>query len=152
MKKHPDPADLRLRTRLVAAGRRPEEQFGFVNTPIYRGSTVLFPDAAALRANSPRFTYGKKGTPTTEALERAWTDIAGAAGTVLAPTGLAAIALALSTALSAGDHLLATDSAYQPTRKFCEGYLRRMGVDTQWYDPTLSGDEIEALFAGLAKF
>jgi cystathionine beta-lyase len=146
MKKPLPPDALRLRTRLVAAGRRPEEQFGFVNTPIYRGSTVLFPDAAALRANSPRFTYGTKGTPTTEALERAWSDVAGAAGTVLAPTGLAAIALALSTALSAGDHLLATDSAYQPTRKFCEGYLRRMGVDTQWYDPTLSGPDVEALF------
>jgi cystathionine beta-lyase len=146
MKKPLPPDALRLRTRLVAAGRRPEEQFGFVNTPIYRGSTVLFPDAASLRANSPRFTYGTKGTPTTEALERAWSDVAGAAGTVLAPTGLAAIALALSTALSAGDHLLATDSAYQPTRKFCEGYLRRMGVDTQWYDPTLSGAQIEALF------
>jgi cystathionine beta-lyase len=145
MKKPPSPQDLRLRTRLVAAGRRPDEQFGFVNTPIYRGSTVLYPDAAALRANSPRFTYGTKGTPTTEALESAWSEIAGAAGTVLAPTGLAAIALTLSTALSAGDHLLATDSAYQPTRKFCEGYLRRMNVETQWYDPTLGAD-VERLF------
>jgi cystathionine beta-lyase len=145
MKKPPEPENLRLRTRLVAAGRRPEEHFGFVNTPVYRGSTVLFPDAASLRANSPRFTYGTKGTPTTQALEEAWSDIAGAADTALAPTGLAAIALALSTALSAGDHLLVTDSAYQPTRKFCEGYLRRMNVETEWYDPML-GAQVETLF------
>ena len=146
MKKPPSSLqDLRLRTRLVAAGRRPDEQFGFLNTPIYRGSTVLYPDAAALRANSPRFTYGTKGTPTTEALSNAWSEIAGAAGTVLTPTGLSAITIALSTALSAGDHFLATDSAYQPTRKFCEGYLRRMNVETQWYDPTLGAD-VERLF------
>ena len=112
MKKPPSSLQgLRLRTRLVAAGRRPDEQFGFLNTPIYRGSTVLYPDAAALRANSPRFTYGTKGTPTTEALSNAWSEIAGAAGTVLTPTGLSAITIALSTALSAGDHFLATDSA-----------------------------------------
>ena len=64
-------------------------------TPIYRGSTVLYPNAAALRANSPRYTYGTKGTPTTKALEDAWTELSNAEGTVLAPTGLAAITLAL---------------------------------------------------------
>ena len=135
---------LRRKTRLVHAGRRPEEQFGFVNTPIYRGSTVLFPTAADLRRADARFTYGTKGTPTTEALENAWSDLAGAAGTVLAPTGLAAITIALMTALDAGDHLLVTDSAYRPTRAFCEGYLRRMNVETTYYDPMV-GAGIEAL-------
>ncbi|MDB5571197.1 MAG: cystathionine beta-lyase [Hyphomicrobiales bacterium] len=128
---------LRPRTRLVYAGRKPEEQFGYVNTPIYRGSTVLSPTAADLRRGDARFTYGTEGTPTTEALETAWSELAGAAGTVLVPTGLAAIALALMTALSAGDHLLVTDSAYRPTRRFCDGYLKRMNVETEYYDPTL---------------
>ena len=122
--------NLRPRTKLVYVGRTPDEQFGFVNTPIYRGSTVLYPNAAALRANSPRYTYGTKGTPTTQALESAWSELAGAAGTVLAPTGLAAVTIALMTALSAGDHLLATDSAYQPSRRFSNGYLKRMNVET----------------------
>jgi cystathionine beta-lyase len=136
---------LKSRTRAVIAGREPEEQFGFVNTPIYRGSTVLYPDVATLKGPRPRFSYGTKGTPTTEALEKAWTEIAGAAGTVLAPTGLAAISLALMTALKAGDHLLVTDSAYQPTRTFCNSVLKRMGVETEYYDPLIGG-EITRLF------
>ncbi len=135
---------LKRRTRLVHAGRDPEEQFGFVNTPIYRGSTVLYPDAESL-GHKRRFTYGTKGTPTTEALETAWTEIAGAAGSVLAPSGLAAITLALMTAVKAGDHLLVSDSAYLPTRTFCNNILARMGVETTYYDP-LIGEGIAALF------
>jgi cystathionine beta-lyase len=133
-------ARMKPRTLLVNAGRKPEEQFGFVNTPIYRGSTVLSPTVKDLSENKARFTYGTKGTPTTEALETAWSDISGAQGTVLAPTGLAAIALALSTATKSGDHLLVTDSAYFPTRKFCDRYLKRMGVETTYYDPRVGAD------------
>jgi cysteine-S-conjugate beta-lyase len=133
---------LKSRTRLVTAGRNPEEQFGFINTPIYRGSTVLYADTASLKGPRPRFSYGTKGTPTTEALEQAWSEIAGAAGTVLAPSGLAAITLALMTALKAGDHLLVTDSAYLPTRHFCDTVLARMGVETTYYDP-LAGAGVE---------
>lgn len=128
---------LRTRTRLITAGREPEEQFGYVNTPIYRGSTVLSPTVAALKGRKARFTYGTKGTPTTEALESAWSEIAGAAGTVLAPTGLAAVTLALLTAVKSGDHILVTDSAYQPSRHFCDTILARMGVETTYFDPTL---------------
>ena len=128
---------LRKRTQIVMAGRTPEDQFGFVNTPIYRGSTVLYPDYETLKHRSQRFTYGTKGTPTTHALENAWSEIAGAAGTVLAPSGLAAMTLALMTALKAGDHLLVTDSAYLPTRHFCDTVLARMGVETSYYDPTI---------------
>ena len=128
---------LRKRTQIVMAGRTPEDQFGFVNTPIYRGSTVLYPDYETLKHRSQRFTYGTKGTPTTQALENAWSEIAGAAGTVLAPSGLAAMTLALMTALKAGDHLLVTDSAYLPTRHFCDTVLARMGVETSYYDPTI---------------
>ena len=73
-----------------------------------------------------RYTYGTKGTPTTEALESAWTALAGAAGTVLAPSGLAAVTLALMSCLKAGDHLLVTDSVYRPTRQFCDGVLKAL--------------------------
>jgi cystathionine beta-lyase len=132
------------RTRMVQAGRRPPEQFGFVNTPIYRGSTVLFPTAAELRNYNGRFRYGTKGTPTTEALETAWTELAGAAGTVLVPSGLAAVTLALMASLDAGDHLLAPDCAYAPTRGFCDKVLARMGIETTYYDPLL-GAGIAAL-------
>ncbi len=130
----------RARTRLVHAGRDPFEQFGFVNTPIYRGSTVLQPTLADLEArHGKRFIYGTLGTPTTEALEKAWSEIAGAAGTVLASSGLAAITVALLTAVKAGDHVLVTDSAYLPTRTLCDVFLARMGVETSYYDPLIGG-------------
>src|SRR5688500_19037537 len=99
-------AAFRERTRLVHAGRDPSEQHGFVNTPIYRGSTVLYPTTDDLLHRRGRYSYGTKGTPTIEALEEAWTELTGAAGTVLAPSGLAAVTLALMSCLKAGDHLL----------------------------------------------
>ncbi|MGA8169886.1 MAG: cystathionine beta-lyase [Methylocystis sp.] len=125
------------RTVLVHAGRRPFEQHGFINTPIYRGSTVLFASAGDFESHRQPYTYATKGTPTIRALEQAWSEIAGAALTVLTPTGLAAITLALMTATKAGDHVLVSDSAYQPTRIFCDGVLKRFGVETQFYDPRL---------------
>jgi len=128
---------MRERTRLTHAGRAPKDQLGFVNTPIYRGSTVLFPNAADFERNHAPYTYGTKGTPTTRALEEAYSDLAGAERTVLTPSGLAAITLALMTATKAGDHALVTDSAYQPTRMFCDGVLKRFGVETQYYDPRI---------------
>jgi cysteine-S-conjugate beta-lyase len=132
------------RTRLVHAGRDPSEQHGFVNTPIYRGSTVLYPTTDDLLHRRGRYSYGTKGTPTTDALEQAWTAIAGAAGTVLAPSGLAAVAVALMSCLKSGDHLLMTDSVYRPTREFCNGVLKRFGVETTYYDP-LVGSDIDRL-------
>jgi cystathionine beta-lyase len=136
--------ELKIRTKLVHAGRHPFEQHGFINTPIYRGSTVLYPTYADLVARNARFTYGTIGTPTTEALESAWSEIAEAAGTVLAPSGLAAISLALLAALKSGEHVLVTDSVYRPTRNFCDTILKRMGIETTYYDPLIGG-AIEAL-------
>eukprot|EP01037_Dinobryon_pediforme_P011865 gene11865-11954_t len=128
---------LKNRTKLIYAGRHPDEQFGYVNTPIYRGSTVLAANVAELENRTARFTYGTKGTPTTQALEEAWTELSGAAGTVLAPTGLAAVTLALLAVVKSGDHILMTDSVYRPTRHFCATVLKRMGVETTYYDPLI---------------
>src|SRR5271157_1110145 len=138
-------ASLRSRTRLVHLGRDSEQSQGFVNLPPFRGSTVLYPDTATLKSRKQRYTYGTHGTPTTDALSSAWTDISGAAGTELVPSGLAAIVVALMAAVSAGDHLLMTDSAYGPARAFATGTLKRMGVETTFYDPCV-GAGIEALF------
>ncbi|MCB8821045.1 cystathionine beta-lyase [Microvirga rosea] len=140
----PKTADLGERTRLVHAGRDPSEQHGFVNTPIYRGSTVLYPTTDDLLHRRGRYSYGTKGTPTTDSLEKAWTEMSGAAGTVLAPSGLAAVTLALMSCLKSGDHLLMTDSVYRPTRIFCDGTLKKFGVETTYYDP-LVGSGIESL-------
>jgi cystathionine beta-lyase len=132
-----DRTPMKNRTKLIHAGRRPSEQHGFVNTPVYRGSTVLFPTLEEFWARKARYSYGTQGTPTTEALESAWTELSGAAGTVLAPTGLAAITLALLTAVKSGDHVLVTDAVYRPSRNFCETILSRLGVETTYYDPML---------------
>ena len=133
------------RTRLIHAGRDPWEQHGFVNTPIYRGSTVLFATMDDLMHRRGRYVYGTTGTPTTEALERAWTDLTGAAGTVVTPSGLSAVSLALMSCLKSGDHLLVADSVYRPTRIFCDTILKRFGVETTYYDP-LIGAGIAELF------
>ena len=130
---------LQSRTRLVHAGRDPHEQHGFVNTPIYRGSTVLSETIADFKGRRGRYLYGTHGTPTTEALTTAWSEIAGAAGTVLTPSGLAAITVALMAVLKAGDHLLVTDSAYFPTRRFSDNTLKRFGIETTYYDPLVGG-------------
>jgi cystathionine beta-lyase len=137
-------ASLRRRSRLVNLGRDAEFSQGFINVPAFRGSTVLYPDVATLKNRAQRFTYGTRGTPTTEALCSAWTDLSGAAGTVLVPSGLAAVIVALMTALSAGDHLLVTDSVYEPSRAFADTALRRFGIETSYYDPTI-GAGIDAL-------
>ena len=137
-------ASLKRRSRLVNLGRDAEFSQGFINVPAFRGSTVLYPNVATLKNRAQRFTYGTRGTPTTEALCSAWTDLSGAAGTVLVPSGLAAVIVALMTALSAGDHLLVTDSVYEPSRAFANAALRRFGIETSYYDPTI-GAGIDAL-------
>ena len=124
-------------TRLVLAGRDPSAQHGFVNTPIYRGSTVLFPSYDDIKHRRGRYQYGTSGTPTMDALCDAWSEIASAAGTVLTPSGLSALTVALMAVVSAGDHLLVTDSAYRPTRIFCDGVLKRFGVKVEYYDPLI---------------
>ena len=139
-----DSRPLQAGTRLVTAGRVPSEQHGFVNTPIYRGSTVLYPNAEKFLRRDARYTYGTKGTPTTNSLEVAWTELCGAAGTVLVPSGLAAISVALLSCLKAGDHLLVPDSVYRPTRNFCDTVLQRFGVETTYYDPLIA--DIGSLF------
>src|ERR1044072_2799469 len=77
-------------TRLATGGRGPSAQHGFVNTPIYRGSTVRYRNTEEFLQRKAKFTYGTKGTPTTDSLEVAWTDLTGAAGTVLVRSGLGA--------------------------------------------------------------
>ncbi len=140
-----DKSRLGTRTRLVHAGRDPSQQHGFVNTPIYRGSTVLFPSYDAIQNRRAEYTYGTAGTPTIRALETAWTELAGAAGTVLTPSGLAAVTVGLLSCLKAGDHLLVTDSAYRPTRAFCDGFLKRFGVETTYYVPTIGAGIAELM-------
>lgn len=126
-----------INTRLAHAGHDPRDFHGFVNPPVVHASTVLFPDAETLESRNQKYTYGTYGTPTTEALVDALNELEGAAGTVLAPSGLAAITVPLLGFVSAGDHLLIVDSVYFPTRRFADSMLTRLGVEVEYYDPLI---------------
>jgi cystathionine beta-lyase len=143
----PTGTDLSAETLLVTGGRDPFAYHGFVNPPVYHASTVLYPSADDLIAHRSRYQYGRRGTPTSEALEGALQAIEGpgCAGVALLPSGLSAISTALLAALRSGEHVLVTDSAYRPTRTFCDGVLTRLGIETTYYDP-LIGAGIAGLF------
>jgi cystathionine beta-lyase len=126
-------------TRLVSEGRMSEAHFGAVNTPVYRASTILYPNLKALKANDQPYTYGRRGTPSTESFEDAISAIEGAAKTVSVTSGVQAIGLAILSVCGAGDHLLMVDSCYEPTRTVCQRTLKRFGIETSYYTP---GDDI----------
>ena len=128
-------------TRLVSGGRHPFAHHGFVNPPVYHASTVLYPTAEDFLAHRGRYQYGRRGTPTSEALADALAGLEGdqCAGFALLPSGLAAASFALLSVLKAGDHVLVTDSVYLPTRNFCDRVLTRFGITTSYYDPLIGG-------------
>jgi cystathionine beta-lyase len=134
-------------TLLARTGRDPARYQGMVNTPVFRTSTVIFPDREAYEARGgddyKKVRYGLAGTPTTFALEEAVAQMEGGHAAVALPSGLAAIAVALCAFLKSGDHLLAPDSVYSPTRDFCDRRLRPNGIETEYYDPLVG--------AGIAK-
>ncbi len=136
-----------VETSLVTSGRDTSAQKGFVNPPVVRGSTVLYPSAEDLHAHRGEYSYGRHGTPTTKALQQALATLEGpaCAGVALAPSGVAAISTSLLAVLKTGDHVLVCDNVYRPTRLFCDGLLRRFGIETSYFDP-LIGAGIEALF------
>ncbi len=132
-----DKRGYRPATQVVLAGRDPFEHQGFVNVPIYRGSTVLSPDVEHFLGKKGRYVYGRRGTPTTEALAEAIAGLEGGAGAALTPSGLSAITTALTAVAHAGDHILMADTVYGPTRHYCDTLLKRMGVEVGYYDPVI---------------
>jgi cystathionine beta-lyase len=130
-------------THVTTAGRRPEWTGPVVNTPVFRASTILYDSVADLRQGPKHnadghWFYGRRGTPTQWALAEALTELEpGAAGTMLYPSGVAAVVGALMSVLKPGDHLLMVDTAYDPTRSMCEGLLAEWGVETSFYDPLI---------------
>ena len=137
-------------TLLTHVGRNPAETRGTVNTPVFRTSTVVFPDLETYESRNPNdyksMRYGVHGTPTTWAFEEAVARMEGGHMAVAVPSGLAAITAALSAFVKHGDHLLVTDSAYAPTRMFCDRQLRANGIEVEYYDPLIG-----AGIAGLIK-
>lgn len=137
-------AEQGINTRLAHTGNNPSDFHGFVNPPVVHASTVLFPNARTMETRAQKYTYGTRGTPTTDALCEAVNELEGAAGTILVPSGLAAVTVPFLAYLSSGDHVLIVDSVYFPTRHFCDTMLSRLGVTVEYYDPTI-GAGIENL-------
>jgi cystathionine beta-lyase len=131
-------------TRLIHAAAEPTSMPRVVNPPIQRGSTVLLPNAAALY-DDDQITYGITGLASPAALQRALAEMEGASDVTLYPSGLAAITGALLAVLKAGDEILVVDSAYKPTRRFCDRVLSRFGVTTTYYDPALTPEGLMSL-------
>ena len=127
-------------TELAHLARETE---GFVNPPVVRGSTVIFNTMAELdsalddHARDSPYSYGRMGTPTERALENALAQLDSAYGAVVLESGLAAVSTAIMSSVSAGEHILVTDTCYGPTRELCDGLLARFGVETEYYDPLL---------------
>lgn len=132
-------------TKAVHAGRDPHNNHGIVNPPVYHASTILYPTYEDLKHPKTRVQYGRRGTPTTFALEDAVVALEGGHGCKIVPSGLSAVTTALLALLGSGDHLLMTDNAYGPTRTFCDTFLKRMGVETTYYDPTIAGGIAELI-------
>lgn len=136
-------------TKIVKAGRHPEDQLGAVNPPVYHVSTVLMRtlDEFQHMRDTPEGTmvYGRRGTPTSFALDEAVAELEGGAGCITSPSGLAAIAGALLAFVKMGDHVLVTDSVYSPTRRLCDTVLARFGVTTSYYDPLIGAGIAELI-------
>jgi len=133
-------------TVVTHAGNRPFENYGIVNPPVYHASTVLSETLEQrIDRSNAKVRYGRAGTPTSFALEEAMTALEQAHGTVLAPSGLAAITMALCAFVETGDHILVTDSTYTPTRNFSNGVLKRLGVETEYFDPLIGAGIAELI-------
>ncbi|MFA0553772.1 cystathionine beta-lyase [Vibrio lentus] len=129
-------------TKLITAGRDKKWTNGVVNPPVQRASTVVFNTveekrkATVNRANKTLF-YGRRGTTTHFAFQDAMVEVEGGAGCALYPCGTAAISNAILSFVETGDHILMVDTCYEPTRDFCDTIMKKMGVETTYYEPTI---------------
>lgn len=132
-------------TVLAHTGRNPASHAGTVNAPVYRASTILFPTLGALdQKENTKLRYGRRGTPTTHALEDAICALEMGDRALITPSGVMAISIVLMSYAEPGAHFLMVDNAYGPARKFCELTLRKLGIETTYYDPAI-GAGIDAL-------
>jgi cystathionine beta-lyase len=142
-------------THIIHAGRNPKEQGWMVNPPIYQSSTIVFPNLKDLIYAERGYSnndlvepyelkYGRYGTQTNFALEKAIAELDCGYNTFLTSSGAAAVNTALFAFLKQGDHMLLVDNTYSPTRNFADKFLKKLGIETTYYDP-LIGEDIKNL-------
>ncbi len=134
---------LKPATKLASAAREFNEH-GMVNPAVYRASTITFPNVETLNNRSQAYVYGRRGTPTSRAIETAIAELEGGFDCKVAPSGQAAISVALLSFLGPGDHLLMVDTVYGPVRELCDTFLKRLNIETTYYDP-LIGEKLRTL-------
>lgn len=141
-------AEKHLETKLVSAGRSKKYTLGSVNSVIQRASSLVFDTVEAKkhatrnRANGELF-YGRRGTLTHFSLQEAMCELEGGAGCALFPCGAAAVANTILAFVEQGDHVLITNTAYEPSQDFCTKVLARLGVTTGWFDPLVGADIVK---------
>lgn len=137
---------MKEKTEIVTAGRNAALSHGAINMPAYRASTISHPnlaswrEAGSKRLNKDTYVYGRFGTPTARAFEEAVAAVEGADRAVSVSSGMAACAAAILSAVKAGDHMLVIDCVYAPVRSFCENFLKKMGVETEYFRPDVGAD------------
>mgnify|MGYP002787300727 FL=1 len=145
-------------TKLIHIGRNPKQHSGSVNPPIYQTSTIVFSTLEDYKKANKGIAsyedefgdqqidcgYGITGTPTTFALQKAISELEGSDYSWIVPSGLSAISTAILSFVESGDHILVADTVYGPTRRFCNKSLKKLGVETEYYDP-LIGSNIKKL-------
>lgn len=135
-KKKTDLTSLKPETRLVVAGREYAEH-GIVNPAVYHASTITFPTVKALHDRDQPYTYGRRGTPTSRAVETAIAALEGGHDCKISSSGLAAVTTTLLAFLKAGEHVLIPDTVYYPVRHLCDSVLKGLGIETTYYDPLI---------------
>ena len=128
--------DTELATKFAHMGRPPAGLGTSVSHPVTRASTLLFEKAEDLYRSDIR-GYGRHGTAVHDALAELFTELEGGVGTLLYPSGVAALTGPILSVVKPGDHVLLTDSAYGPTRALCQTFLKKMGIETTFYDPRI---------------
>jgi len=122
-------------TIIAHSGRKPEEHFGFVNTPVYRGSTILSKSSKEFRTKSSKYTYGSRSNPNTDGLSTSIQTLENAYGCKITNSGRTAILLSLLSVLENNDHILISDNVYDPTKQIANKFLKKMGVEISYFDP-----------------
>ncbi|KKZ56759.1 cystathionine beta-lyase [Haemophilus haemolyticus] len=134
-----------LSTTFVHAGRKKRFSQGSVNPVLQRASSLVFDSiedkkhATQHRAKGQLF-YGRRGTLTHFALQDLMCEMEGGAGCYLYPCGAAAVTNSILSFVKTGDHVLMSGAAYEPTQDFCNIVLKKMQIDTTYYDPIIGAD------------
>ena len=136
-----EPKPRRFATRMIHPDRHASTDFTSLAVPTYRGSTILFERVADVEDRSPpdQYRYGAYGTPTTRELALRIAAIEGTEDCLIVPSGQAALALPYLAFCKAGDHVLLTQSAYEPNTELAAGPLKRLGIEVECYDPLIGG-------------